>query len=266
MIPFLAMFLAATLATAPKTESEVRRITIDEYRAALAKGEAVAVDVRGSVPYELGHLEGAIWAPLGIIKEKAEELPKDKLLVLYCTCKAEELSVRAALELGKIGFTNVAALTGGYAAWVDKGLPVVKIQKAEEPPPPPTPWTGYPAPTAAPQARAGRLAPPAQIRCDANDVTVYNGRVVSYSRKTGKTTLTIRTDYDTTETVTLTHPKSSDPSKWFLLHFQPFKAADWKKIEVRKGVLHPGMRAHAWVCTNGKAIVDWRPGETEAVE
>ena len=73
-------------------------------------------------------------------------------------------------------------------------------------------------------------------------------------------------DSGTTERVTLTHPKSADPSRWFLVNTEPFRAADWKRIEKRRGVLRAGMRANAWVCTDGKAVVDWRPDEEGAVE
>ncbi len=113
-------------------------------------------------------------------------------------------------------------------------------------------------------AGSGRLMPPVQIPCEASSVTVYNGRVTSYRRTRGKTTLRIRTDFGTTETVTLRHPGMSDPSKSFLLLGAPFRGSHWKRIEVRRGVLRKGMRAHAWVCTSGPALVDWRPGETPA--
>ena len=272
MTSFLAILLAATLASAQSVEIKpetvpVPRMTVDELQTALARGNAVAVDVRGTVPYELGHIPGAIWAPLGILARKLDEMPRDKTLVIYCTCQAEELALRAANELRDHGFERVAVLTGGYPAWFDNGHPIEKVQQDETPPPPPVVWDETKAAEAtAGRAGRGRLAPPAHIRCDVNDVTVYNGRVISYSRTTGKTKLTIRTDYDTTETVVLTHPKTDDPSKWFFVFGNAFLAKDWQRIEKKKGTLLPNMRANAWVCTDGKAIIDWRPGEEAAVE
>ena len=62
----------------------VRRVTIPELQAALEKGEAVVVDVRGSVEYQLGHIKGAINIPLGLIARQVNDLPKDKLVVTYC--------------------------------------------------------------------------------------------------------------------------------------------------------------------------------------
>ncbi|HWS73197.1 MAG TPA: rhodanese-like domain-containing protein, partial [Thermoanaerobaculia bacterium] len=246
----------------------VERLTPQQVQAALRVNEAIVVDVRGDVPYSLEHVRGAVSIPIGLIRERATELSQEKLIVTYCTCKLEESSSAAALEFQRAGFPRVAVLEGGTRAWREAGLPVDLAPPDPEATPMPPPGMTT-IPTEAPVATVadrGRMMPPPQIRCERNDVTVYNGRVLSYSRKLGKTTLRIRTDSDTTERVTLTHPKSSDPSRWFLVNGQPFRAADWKRIEQRKGVLRAGMRANAWVCTDGKAIVDWRPDETAAVE
>ena len=70
--------------TAP-TQEEARRISAAETRQALAKGEAVLVDVRPKVSYDSSHAQGAISIPLSDIGARAGELPKDKLVVTYCT-------------------------------------------------------------------------------------------------------------------------------------------------------------------------------------
>ena len=112
------------------------------------------------------------------------------------------------------------------------------------------------AATSAPQ-RAGRQRAPESFACDRNNLTVYTGVITSYSRRTGTTTLRIRTDSDTTEQVSLTHPGTDDPSPHFRMLGEPFTQADWNKIESRKGVLRPGTRAAAWVCSTGQVMVDW---------
>jgi rhodanese-related sulfurtransferase len=215
-----------------------RHLTVEEARALQLKGEAVLVDVRGSVPWELGHIDGAVWLPLGLVNQRSSELPQDKLIVAYCTCKSEETSLEAAAALRKMGFENVAVLTGGYPAWVKAGYPVATVQEVE---------TG---------GRGGsRLAPPAAVTCDRNRLTVYSGKVTKYSRKASRTVVTIRTDWDTTETITIT-----DPIRTSLVLGTPFTAKDWNRIESKKGVLRPGMRANAWVCQGGRTVVDWQPG------
>ena len=105
-----------------------------------------------------------------------------------------------------------------------------------------------------------RLAPPASVKCPHNDLTVYEGRVLAYRRDAARTFLRIRTDAETTESVVVRHRRERTPLKWFLLRAEPFKASDWKVIERTRGRLRPGVRVHAWVCTDGtNPVVDWQP-------
>ena len=72
------------------------------------------------------------------------------------------------------------------------------------------------------------------------------------------TTVTIRTDADTMETVEIRHERAADA---FLINGMPFRTDDWAKIEKKDSALLPGMRATAWVCLDGKTetVLDWRP-------
>jgi len=220
-------------------DSGTRHLTVEEARALQLKG-AVLIDVRGTVPWQLGHIDGAIWMPLGLVNQRAGELPQDKLIVAYCTCKSEESSLEAAAALKRLGFENVAVLTGGYPAWVAAGYPTVATQEVATP--------------AGGDSGSGRLAPPAAVTCDRNKLTVYSGKVTKYARKRDRTVITIATDWDTTETVTI-----REPLRDYLVVGTPFTGRDWSRIESKKGVLRPGMRVNAWVCQNGRTIIDWQP-------
>lgn len=66
-------------------EDGVRRVTVEELRAALEKGTAIVVDVRGEDQYKAGHIKGALWIPGDKIAGRTKELPKDKLIVTYCS-------------------------------------------------------------------------------------------------------------------------------------------------------------------------------------
>jgi len=254
--------LPILLATTIATKADVPRVTATELQALMDKGEAVAMDVRGSVPYELGHIKDAVWLPLGLMAQRFGELPQDKLIVAYCTCKAEETSLEAAMLLSQQhGFQRVAVLHGGYPAWKDAGLPIEADQTVE---------FAESTPGGASASRGGRLAPPAAVSCDRNELTSYAGKVKSYKRQRGKTVLVIDTSAgtsadtsaDTTERVTLLHKGTDDPSRFYLIAGTPFTSRDWSRIERRKGELHPNMSAVAWVCSNGTSIIDWRPGTT----
>src|SRR5215203_2675064 len=62
-----------------------RRISGAEAVQAVAKGEAVLVDVRPTESYDIEHAKGAISLPTWELPSRAGELPKDKLVITYCT-------------------------------------------------------------------------------------------------------------------------------------------------------------------------------------
>jgi hypothetical protein len=66
------------------------------------------------------------------------------------------------------------------------------------------------------QGAPGRVRPPAAVTCDRNDLTVYTGRVTSWERKSDSTSLTIATDWKTTEHVVIKH-QGADAAASFLL-------------------------------------------------
>jgi hypothetical protein len=104
---------------------------------------------------------------------------------------------------------------------------------------------------------ASRLRPVEAFDCNRNDLTSYIGVVVAYRREVGQTTIDIRTDWETTERVTVRHPGSDDPSNSYRIAGRPFTATDWARIEQSRGVVRAGTRAAAWVCADGRVMVDW---------
>jgi hypothetical protein len=106
------------------------------------------------------------------------------------------------------------------------------------------------------QGVPGRMRPPDAVTCPRNDLTVYAGRVTSLDRQKGATLLTIVTDWKTTERVTVRHPDSADPDASFLFKGKPFARADWNLIAPQV-TLREGIRANAWVCRDGRVIVDF---------
>lgn len=109
------------------------------------------------------------------------------------------------------------------------------------------------------QREGARLAPPALVTCDSNDLTVYSGRVTAYRRTPARTTLTVATDWETVERVVIRRTDKRSPQDFFLIEGRPFTAADWRRIERRSGVLRRGVRANVWVCADGRnPVVDWQ--------
>jgi predicted sulfurtransferase len=73
-----------TPVTAPPTDG-VRRITVTELKDLLARNEAVVIDVRNQESYDQAHIQGAKLIPYADILKHIDELPKDKLIVTYCS-------------------------------------------------------------------------------------------------------------------------------------------------------------------------------------
>jgi 3-mercaptopyruvate sulfurtransferase SseA len=71
--------------TQPTPADGVRRVTVEELRAGLEKGTAVVVDVRSTEQYKTGHIKGARSVPGDELASRVKELPKDKLIVFYCS-------------------------------------------------------------------------------------------------------------------------------------------------------------------------------------
>lgn len=83
----------------------------------------VMVDVRRGPKPSI--IPGAIMIPQDEIELRMCELPKEKLLVLYCWETWCSLAAKAAVPLLQAGFT-VKEMYGGIAAWEAMGFPVAK--------------------------------------------------------------------------------------------------------------------------------------------
>jgi len=91
-----------------------------------AKEGTLVVDVRE--PDELAQLAydvpNLVNIPLGEITQRANEIPKDKPVIVVC--RSGGRSAEAVEELKKLGYTNVSSLEGGIYAWQEAGMPVKK--------------------------------------------------------------------------------------------------------------------------------------------
>jgi 3-mercaptopyruvate sulfurtransferase SseA len=71
----------------PLSEAEVPRVTVDEAKAALERGEAVMVDVRSAEAFAASHVAGALNIQLGEIETNPTglNLDKEQWIITYCT-------------------------------------------------------------------------------------------------------------------------------------------------------------------------------------
>ena len=107
--------------------ADADRIEAAEAKQIVEKGQAMVIDVRSKDAFDMSHIEGAISVPLGELEARLGELPKDKMIVAYCTCGGEASSLAAVTKLKSSGYTKVAALKGGLSAWQTAGGKVTAL-------------------------------------------------------------------------------------------------------------------------------------------
>ena len=76
------------------------------------------IDVREAFEYEIARIDGAKLIPLGEIAERADELPRERPIVVHC--HSGQRSAQAVRLLQQRGFDKVYNLEGGIDAWSDQ--------------------------------------------------------------------------------------------------------------------------------------------------
>ena len=69
----------------PNSLNPARRITAEELHKLWQKDEVLIVDTRNEPSFKQGHIRGAILIPTNEFASRADELPKSKMIVTYCT-------------------------------------------------------------------------------------------------------------------------------------------------------------------------------------
>jgi rhodanese-related sulfurtransferase len=116
----------------------IARITVEELKRRLDEGDAVAViDLRHPLDFESDPetIPGAIYLPAEDLGARLADVPRDRDVILYCTCSDEITAAKEALRLRRHGIRRVRPLQGGLTAWREAGLateqraPVVPIDE-----------------------------------------------------------------------------------------------------------------------------------------
>jgi rhodanese-related sulfurtransferase len=105
----------------------VARITADELHQMLETGESpVILDLRSHAELELDPtiIRGATHLVLEDIEKRHHEFPRDRDIIVYCSCPNEVTSARVALQLHRKGFTRVRPLLGGIDTWRNLNYPM----------------------------------------------------------------------------------------------------------------------------------------------
>lgn len=114
------------------------RITADELQTMISDAnlsglhKPFIVDLRHPLDFlpDPRVIPGAVRITPAELEKHCEVLPRDRDVILYCTCPSEETSASLAKRLQKLGVHRVRPLKGGFEGWRDAGLP---LEKYDEP-------------------------------------------------------------------------------------------------------------------------------------
>lgn len=89
----------------------IKQVHVDQVRE-LAESGAYIIDVRGEDEWEEGHLKCAKNIPMGQLRSRLDEIPKD--VPVYLHCRSSQRSYYATCCLQGNGFTNVHNISGSF--------------------------------------------------------------------------------------------------------------------------------------------------------
>lgn len=98
------------------------------------RDDIVFVDVRESEEYAVGHIPGAIAAPIGTLEHatdadsiaRNDALVEARELLIVVYCEDGRRSRQAAEQLLMLGFSRIYWLVDGLKSWQSNGLPLLR--------------------------------------------------------------------------------------------------------------------------------------------
>jgi len=129
LIGLVVLFIAYKYWQRQRLLNELRmaRITASDLRKMLEAGEAPLIfDLRSSAALQEDPelIQGAVHLAQDDFETHLSGLPRDREIIVYCSCPNEVSSARLALRLQRKGFTRVRPLLGGIDAWKEQNYPM----------------------------------------------------------------------------------------------------------------------------------------------
>jgi len=104
---------------------QIQECTIEEVKTKIDRGHSFElIDVREDLEYAKDHARNAKHIGRGVLERDIETMIPDKQADIVLYCGGGYRSALAADMLGKMGYTNVWSMDGGWKAWKDSGAPV----------------------------------------------------------------------------------------------------------------------------------------------
>jgi rhodanese-related sulfurtransferase len=104
----------------------IKSVTVHQLKDMIDAGtDFQLVDVREPVEFETAHINGTL-IPLASVLERAEEITKDKMVVVHCRSgKRSETAIKALQQ--HLGYENLHNLEGGIMAWAAQIDPSLQV-------------------------------------------------------------------------------------------------------------------------------------------
>lgn len=88
-----------------------KQVPVTKVRELVESG-AYIIDIREKGEYERGHLINAVNIPLSQLRERVDEIPKDRPVYLHC--RSSQRSYNAIMALQHMGFDNLYNISGSF--------------------------------------------------------------------------------------------------------------------------------------------------------
>jgi phage shock protein E len=121
----LSILIALTSSSCEAPVQKDADITADVLLQKINNNDApLILDVRTEDEFSRGHLPGAVNISHAEIFSRLSELPSNKSATVVLHCQAGPRAELAANVLREAGFSNLLILSGHYAEWSDRNLPL----------------------------------------------------------------------------------------------------------------------------------------------
>lgn len=107
-----------------EAKSQIKEVTTADAQALMTK--RTIIDVREYNEFAAGHLPGAINVPRGVLEFQIGTIGEcvDKARPYLIYCRTSGRAALSAVQLQKIGYTDLVSMAGGFEAWAREGRPV----------------------------------------------------------------------------------------------------------------------------------------------
>jgi len=127
----LSLFTIASIIAFSQEEApspDLPKVSVEELKKLIdsKSPDILVVSNDPQESYDEGHIPGAFSFPWAMEIRPPRDLPRNKTLILYCSCAHEEDSTDVAGKLRQFGYRNIKVLEGGFLRWQELKYPIDK--------------------------------------------------------------------------------------------------------------------------------------------